>query len=310
MQSLPQPWSAIAPMALYMMLPALMAAALVMAAMARFGAPKQAPAGAALGLMVGAFLGLWLRDSASFVVAGSPAVLLSALPDVLILNPGDSNWNRLPWAILASLCVGRLAYLADVHSSDGWLLRGGAAVGIAWWIIPDSSRQEEVWLTPAFALVVWLEWVVLDHLSAQPGSSSVAVALTLSLLVAGGVLIHAGTARLMDAAIVLACAFLGVWLISFWHGIEFGGAMPAIAVALPALLLMGHQTQAEEKMHWSAFALAGCAPLVLAATLPFSRWPKLWLHVVRLALILIPLAIAGYLAHEAGPLDFGEDWNE
>jgi hypothetical protein len=308
MQSLPPPWSAIVPTVLYMVLPALAAAAIMMAAVGRIGGSKQAPSGAALSLMVGAFVGVWLRDALPLVVdGGSPKAFLSVLPDVLTLVSGESSWNRLPWAVLSALCLGLVAHLADAYSGDGWLLRGGVAIAIAWALIPEDLRERLVWLAPAFAMVVWAEWVILDRIAAQPASFSVALSLTLSLLAAAGVLIHAGTARLMDATLVQACAIAGVLLVACCRRVDVGGAIPALAVALPGLLLMGQLTQAEEKMHWAAFALPACAPLLLVATMPVTHWPKLRLHLVRLALVLIPLAFALYLAHEAAPLDFGEE---
>lgn len=308
MQSLAPPWSAIVPTVLYMVLPAVAAAAIIVAAVERIGGSKQAPPGAALGLMVGAFLGLWMRDALPLVVdGGSPKAFLTVLPNVLTLVSGESSWNRLPWAMLAALSLGLIAQLADAHAGDGWLLRGGVAIAIAWVLIPDDLREMFVWLAPAFAVVVWAQWVILDRLAAQPASFSVPLALMLSLVAAAGVLIHAGTARLMDATLVQACALTGLLLVSWWRRLEVGGALPALAVALPGLLLMGKLTQMEEKMHWAAFALPACAPLLLVATMPFTHWPKLRLHFVRLVLVLIPLAFALFLAREAGPLDFGEE---
>jgi len=44
-------------------------------------------------------------------------------------------------------------------------------------------------------LTIWAGWVNLDHLAAQPGSSSIAAVSSLTLLTAGGVLIYAGTKK-------------------------------------------------------------------------------------------------------------------
>ena len=288
------------PMVLYMMLPALVGSALIMAALSWIGGAKQAAAGAALALIVGAGLGLWLRAA---IPDDSPGAALAALNNALTLIPGESSWNRLPWAVLAALCVGRLAYLADVHSSDGWLLRGGASVAIAWWVLPEDARTEFVWLAPVFAATVWATWVFLDRLAVLPGSTSVAICVILALLTAGTVLIQARTARLMDVTIVLAFAFIGIAIVAYARGVQFDGAVPAIAVVLPSLLLMGERTTYEE-IHWSAFVLPILALLLLTATLPFTHWPKFRLHLVRLLLASIPLGIALYLALQAGPVDF------
>src|ERR1700722_9524617 len=100
---------------LWTVLPALATAAIVMALLTLRGGPKQAPAGAALGLLAGAVIGFWLRS------------------DLLPLDaPGESAWNRLPWAVLAALCMGRVACMPELPIVDGWLLRGATAFGIAW----------------------------------------------------------------------------------------------------------------------------------------------------------------------------------
>ena len=306
------------PALLYMVLPALTAAALVMAAVERLGGAKQASAGAALALCLGAFFGLWVNGAASAPSMQKDA--LSAFSDEQTwqdalaafgraLHLVHSTWNRLPWAILAALVVGRLAFLADVHSSDGWLLRGGTAIAIAWLLVPEKDHDEFVWLAPALAAIIAALWVILDRLATQPGSSSVAVCVILSLLVAAQLMLHAGTGRLMEALVVLGFAFTGVALIAWRRGVEFGGAIPAVAVALPALLLMVQRTTST-KLPWFTFALPACAPLLLAVTLPFTHWPKVRLHVVRLALVLAPLIAAMVVAWLYAPLDLSGDGSE
>ena len=132
--------------------------------------------------------------------------------------------------------------------------------------------------------------------------------LILALLTAGGVLIHAGTQRLMDPAVVLAFALSGVFLVAIWRDVEVSGVVPGIAVALPALMLMGHLNT--EKVHWSAFALTAAAPFLLIITLPLTRAPKWAPYLMRLAVVLIPLVIAILIAMDAGPLPTGDPWDE
>jgi hypothetical protein len=274
-----------------------------MAVVERVGGIKQTAAGAALALIVGAFFGLAMRDAGPLLLKEPLQKALGALPHILTFGCGPT-WDRLPWAVLGALCVGRVAHLTD----GGWFLRGGAAIGIAWWALPEDSREKFVWLAPAFAATIWLQWVILDRLAAQPGSSSLALCLTLALLTASGVLIHAGTKRLMDPAVVLAFALAGVWFIAIWRGVEIGGAIPAIAVALPSLLLMGLLNT--EKVQWSAYALTAIAPFMLILTMPLTRGPRWALHLMRLAVVLLPLVIAIIIAREAGPLDFGDNLGE
>src|SRR5436853_7041095 len=104
-------------------LPAFGVSVVVTAAVIGLLGTRHVPVAAALGLSAGAALGLWLREA-------------------LTLVPGDSPWNRLPWAALAALWVGRVARLPDLQPSAGWFLRAAAAVGIAWMVIPAETRQE------------------------------------------------------------------------------------------------------------------------------------------------------------------------
>src|SRR5262245_20284449 len=158
------------------MLAAIAIAALIMAAVVRLGGSKQAPAAAALALAVSAMLVIWFKN-------------------LIPLVNGDHSWNRLPWAVLAALVFDRIAQYADANASDGWLIRGGVASGIAWWVIPEVLREENGWMAPAFAIVVWGNWVVLDRVAAAPGSGSVAFSIVLAHLAAGGVLVFAGSGK-------------------------------------------------------------------------------------------------------------------
>src|SRR6516165_6536853 len=160
--------------------PALVAAIVVMAVLEWLGGPKQAPAAAALALIAGVILGLWSYAAAPVFSTEETSPLLAGLRGVLNLVNGDSSWNRMPWAVLAAVCTERLARAMDAHANDGWLLRGATAVGIAWFLIPESAREEFVWLAPSFAAVAFLEWELLARLAAQPPDGSVLLCLALT----------------------------------------------------------------------------------------------------------------------------------
>jgi hypothetical protein len=292
------------PMLLYLVLPALVSSALIMAVVAWLGGAKQAAAGAAIALCIGAFVGLWVNAAAPSLMrefSDLPAQQ-TAFRDALQLDA--STWNRLPWAILAVVVIGRLANIAD-----GWLVRGGAVIAIAWCLLPDADREQYIWMTPAFAVVIFALWEILDRLAVQPGSGSVAVGVVLSLVTASEIMLHAHSARLMGALTALGFAFAGLAIIACWRNVDFRGAIPAVAVALPSLLLMGQRTTIS-KLPWYVFALPVCAPILLAATLPFAHWPKLRLHLMRLALVLTPLAVAVVLAWLYEPDVLSDDWSE
>jgi hypothetical protein len=290
----------------YAVLPALVTAAAVTAIVERFGGAKQAPAGAALGLVAGVVLGLWLR-TASFngwpmapgqSMASAAATWLGA---ALTALSGDSAWNRLPWAALGVLCVGRIARLPDLPPIDGWLLRAAASVTAAWLVIPGPAQEEFAWLMPAFALLVFAEWVVLDMLTANPPGGTVLFTVGIAFVVASMVLIQIGWATKADAAIVVSAALTGTATVAAWRRVDAGGGVPVAALLLPSLMLMGQQEGIESNVPWQAFALTAGAPLILALTLPLRNWQSVWLRVVQLGLVLLPLGVAVYLT---GPIKF------
>jgi len=289
MQPLPH-WPLILDALLYTVFPALCLAAAVMGAVMFLAGAKHGPLAAALGITAGTALGLWLRDS-------------------LTLIAGDSSWNRLLGAALAALWVGRVARQPGLQSCAGWLLRAAASALISWVVIPAETRLSVDWLAPAFAIIVFALWALLEQLAAEPPDGAVPFCLAATFLTAGAVLIHAGSARLMDTSVVVASALAGIGAVAWWRRVDAGGAIPAAAVLLPGFLLMGQQETFSD-VPWYAFALPALAPLLLAEALPLSQWQGTRLQILRmllmLFLMLLPLAAAVYLAQEAGPLDFGE----
>ena len=293
------PWDMTRDVLVYAALPALLTAAVVMALSVRFGRVKQSPAGAAFGFAAGVVLGLWIR-SASFDEwhVGPEDTFASALAvwlqTGLNLARGDSAWNRLPWAALGVLCVGRVARLPDLPLIDAWLLRAAASVTAAWLVIPAKLQDDIAWLMPAFALVVLIEWAVLETLAAQPPGGTVIFCLALAFSIASLVFLQASWASKAETAIVLAAALTGIAIVAAWGGVDGSGAVPVAALLLPGLMLMGkHQTASE--LPWQVFALTGCAPLALIATLPFCRSQSVWRRMLQLALVIAPLGGAVYL---------------
>jgi hypothetical protein len=292
---------------LWAVLPALVGAGVLTAALQLLGCAKQGPAAAALGLITGTVLGQWLRAASPMISVDSPWPALSVLGYALTLTGGESTWNRLPWAVLAALAVERLARCLDTRTEDGWFLRGAASIGIAWWVIPEAARDEYLWLAPAFAALVFTHWILLERLAAQPPDGSVLLCLALAFIAAGVVLLHARIARLMEASIVCAAALGGIGLVALWLRADASGAIPAAAVLLPGFLLMGTLETSVEELPWYVFALPALAPLLLAASWPLRRWEGFSGKLARLALmlilVLIPLAAACVVAHLKAPLD-------
>jgi hypothetical protein len=300
------PLSMLGEVLLYSVAPAALTAAALLVVIERLGGPRLA---SAVGLLAGAGLGLWLGDA-------------------LTLIPGMSPWNRLPAAALAATAVGvtvqaaRIpAALGDpaaavaavlfgwiprearVPAALGWMLRAACSAWLAWWIVPETLRWESWWLVPAFAIVVFSEWAVMEDGAARSPGATAPLVLGISAYVAAAVLIHAGSARLTDAAIVLGSALSGIALIAWWRRCDAGGAVPGAAVFLPGLLLVGQQETFSD-IPWPGFAIAAAAPLALVFSLPARTWPMARLHLLRLALMLPPWIAALYLARQAGPLEF------
>jgi hypothetical protein len=290
---------------LYAVLPALLSAAAILAAIERWLGAKQASAAAAVGLVVGVVLGISIRR-ASFdgLHLGPEQSLASALAislrRALTLFLGDSTWNRLPWAALGLMCVGRVARLPDLRPIDGWLLRGAATLTAAWLVIPVKTQDETAWLMPAFALVVLAEWAVLETLAAHPPGGAVIFSVATAFFVASMVLIQAAWATKADLAIVLASALTGTAIVAAWRRVDASGGVPVAALLLPSLMLMGQQ-ETQSEVPWQAFALCAGAPLMLAVSLPLCRWQSVWLRVLQLGLVLLPLGAAAVLT---GPVEF------
>jgi hypothetical protein len=271
---------------LHVMLPALGVAAVVMAAVLLLGGAKQGPLGAALGLAAGAALASWLQ-------------YLWPVP------PATSSWNRLPWAALAALWIGRVARLPGLAPASGALLRAATAVLIAWLVLPSELRAENDWLAPAFAALVFAHWSLMERVAADAPGGSVPLCLAAVFLGAGAVLIHAHVGRGMDSALALASALAGLAVVAWLRQADAGGAVPATAVMLPGLLLLGQQ-ETDAEIPWYAFLLLALAPLLLIEALPTSRWQGTRWRLARLALMLllvmIPIALAIGIAHAAAPL--------
>lgn len=289
------PWDAVWDLLRYAIVPAFVAAAIVSAVIGRIGGSKHANLGAALGLIAGVALGFWLRNT-------------------LPLVPGDSTWNRLPWAALAALLVERVVGLLELDWSAAAILRLAASFGLMFCVVPENVRVEHAWIAIAYGGAVWMNWTILEAVlrkteNSQAGAISVGACIVLSCLVASGVLLFSGIARYMEAAIVLAMAVAGVTVAAAWRQCDLRAAMPAVAVLLPGLLLVGNRETSVETIHWAAYALPALAPWLLAETIPLGHWPKLRLIAFRIALVLIPLIVAMMLAREGGSLDFGEpEW--
>lgn len=292
----------IVPILLHLALPALAMSAVVMAAVDWLGGSKHAGAGAALAIAAGSAFGLAFYAAAPFIEERPRDIgpIFTAMDGGLSL--GQSSWSRLTWAVLAALLFGRIAS----PMTDGWLVRCGVAIPIAWAVIPEQDREEIAWIAPLLAAGIAALWIVLERSAQEPAGGSVAIAAVLALLTAAQIAgAHAHSARIMIALFALGFALAGLTIVALRRRIEFCGALPAVAVALPTLMLMAQRTTSS-KLPWIVFALPAIAPLLAGVTLPVPHWPRPVLIMIRMVLVLAALVLAAGLAWLDEPVHFGD----
>jgi hypothetical protein len=268
------------------LLPPFVVAAAVFALIAWLGRGREAVvhAAAALALPAGFVAGNYFR---------------AALP----LIPGPAAWQWIVLVLVGVQVVGWVALRPRLPAWGAWLLRGLAAGAAGWLLTPADLRAEHAWVAAALAGLVLADWAVTDALARRPDGALATLGLALALFGAGGVLIHAHTARFMDAALLVAAALVGVAAGAGRR--PTGGAVPGAIVALAGLLLSGfHETYSEVPA--VSFLLPAVAPLAPGLTLlpPLRERQGPWVALLRLGLVLGPVVVAVALAAHAEPLDF------
>ncbi len=215
------------------------------------------------------------------------------------LVSGASSWNRLPWAALAVQVVGLIARLPWLSPALAWLLRGVVVVDVVWWVLPPELSSQVWWGPRALAAVVLAEWALLEYLARRSPGGGIPLTLALSAFAAGAVLLYAGSGKSAEVATVLAAALGGITVVSWLCRTDSSGAVPGAVVLLPGMLVMGWWMMGEyTQVPWPAFLVPALAPLTLLVTLlpPFRSWEGRRLEVLRLVLVLAPLAFAVSLA--------------
>ena len=217
--------------------------------------------------------------------------------------PSGRYW--LPWAVLLATIVGLVSRVPIIPDWARTGLRAGMAMVAATVLIPRGLPGDYPWLPHSFVVVVFLNGLVLEKLADEPAKGLPALAASLACGSAAVVLLHAHSARLSDGATLLGAGLGGVAIASQWGRANAAGAMPALSVLLPGILLSGWRDTFSEVPAWS-FLLPAVAPIILAVLwLPGVRrlggWPR-WVAGVVVA--LIPAILAVVLAARAEPLDF------
>jgi hypothetical protein len=194
---------------------------------------------------------------------------------------------------------------ADARSWRVWVRRVVLAGLAAWLLVPHELRDQS-WPVAVFAAMVLLGWAGSEAVTRQSPGGMVALGLSFALLGAGFVMAHAHSASLADALSIPGAALFGIALVAFAARVDVSGAVPGVALLLPAVLLVG-KNQTFSEVPWSAFIVGALPPITvgLLAVPPMSRltrwrWPLFW------ALCLGPTVAAVTLAMRAETLV--EDW--
>ncbi len=262
------------------------------------------PAATAAVILVGVLFAGRARAAAfGTALAFAGGFALAAFPDVLPLKPGIAAWHWLPTAALAALAAGVLARPLPWRAAK-WMLWGGTAGLAAWLLVPPYLAGTTRWAMPTLGLVILAEWNVLERLARTTPGGQAPLALALTFVAGSVIILHAHCGRLAEVALIAAGALTGLAVVAWWARVNCAGAVPAAAVLLPGVLLAG-QSETFSDVPDSAFALVALAPLVLSLTLlpSLRRWPLPRLALLRLLLLLVPLACAVVLAVRAEALD-------
>jgi hypothetical protein len=275
-------------------------------------------------------LALVLAVSRRWSALGSAVAILASMAYAnwvelrLPWKPDTLAWHWLPKAAAVLVVVGlitrwlgQLWNVATGARKWGWLSNGivwlprlVAVVVIAGWLVPERASEPNAWLIPAFAVVTFLEWVILDSISRAGHGSSVAFFQSAMLMAAGVVILYAHSARFMDVGVMAAMAYFGIAVVSIAaRPVDVSGSIPAGVVLLPGLLL-STKLGTESKVPDYSFWLAALAPLVLATWLvPALSRKNGWINYgLRWLVVLIPLVIAVILAGQKETLPWEEEW--
>jgi hypothetical protein len=277
------------------------AAALVIFALVilAFGRKAAVPA-SALAMLIG------------FGVANYRHPLFPWLPE---LRAGLGPWQWLPALLILVQVDGLLAQSKGVPWWGGWRLRLGAGLIAALIVVPAKLPdewpvhvQEKAWPLAVFTLMVALGWAGSEAVARQSPGGAIGLGLAAALFGGSIVVLHAHYGKCAEVMTFPAAALLGISIVSFIRKSDIGGAVPAVALLLPSLLLIG-ATESYSEVPWYAFLLAALPPLTvgllaippLARQTGFAKWLLFWL------LCLGPTVAAVVVAMRAEELP-KQDW--
>jgi len=217
--------------------------------------------------------------------------------------PWRPEGSAREWVLAAAgiaLVAGLIARIPQVPALVGWLLRAGGAAAAAWLLVSDGARATYPWIPYAFGAAMLALWGVLEQLAADSPGPAAPLAGAMAAATAAAVLEQASFGSMTDVATFAFGTLLGIALAAWLRPADVGGAMPAVAVLLPAVLLAGRFDTGSEVPD-VCFLCAGLAPLALVLLLipPFKRWPPFRRAVLGSILLLAPLGVAFVRAMQA-----------
>lgn len=241
--------------------------------------------------------GLWSA------IAGQRTIIGGTDSDPIFSPRAGRYW--LPWASLLALAGGLLIHRARQHQIVSYIIRILASGLAARLIVPATLANEQPWLAWVVALVIFALWTLSAWRSDRIPNEVTSAAIGLASVGAAAILLHAHSARLTDVATLIAFASFGITAIALLGRIDAAGAIPAMAVALPGVLIAGYH-ETFSAVPAIAFLLPALAPLA-TALLPFmpDRFVKGWrLWTIAALLVGVPTFAAVVLAARAEPLQF------
>jgi hypothetical protein len=220
-----------------------------------------------------------------------------------------SKWWHWAWPAMGfALLVEFVASLPGLPAAAGYLLRGTAAGVVAWAVTPEMwlKTPADKWIVPAVAFALAIQWAIIAAVGRQAPGGSTSAAVAVAALGAVAILMHHRwnpTGTTVTTALFAALAALAVLA---WVTKADVSSAAAATVLIATMLLLG-RALLDSNVPRRSFLLVGLSPTVLGVFLlpkvnHFSQYRAA--TPVKVLLVLIPVAVAVYLAMEAEPLKF------
>jgi hypothetical protein len=238
---------------------------------------------------------------AEFLRMAWRALVTTGAPEVPLLPA--RYW--LAWATLLGIVAELSVSHRCVKPVAAWVVRALATGVASRLLVPPDLREELPWLWPALFASILGSWWLIENVNRDSRAGWLAPGLAGLSLAAATVLIHAHSARLTDAATILAGGWSGVAVAAYWRRTHPGCTAPVAAIGLPALMLVGQQSTFSE-VPTASFVLVALAPLALLP-LVFVKAERRqgWRFAIAgWLLLLVPAGLAVLLAMRAETLSF------